>query len=458
MLKNPRDKDGEPSSARDPSGRQRWWQAVTMLLLTVGYAGYYLCRANLSVATPSLRDELVKTTGMTSEEAAIQIGGFVSLGTLAYGFGKFFAGGLGDFLGGRINFLLGMSGAIGFTCLFASGSGIPTWSMAWIGNRLVQSLGWPGVVRVSTRWFSYSTYGGVMAIISLSFLFGDALAKLFMGRVLQAGLSWRQMYYLDAVILGVILIVNVIWLRESPGSRGLEEPKARTDGLLGESTSSTDRISAWKLLLALMRSPSLAAICVMSIGMTFLREVFSNWSSVYFVDVLSMTKAEAAEASAMFPLFGGISVLASGFLSDRLGRGGRALLILLGLIASGLVLFLLSMIPASMGRAVPVALISSLAFVLIGPYAFLGGAIAMDLGGKQASASVGGLIDGLGYLIGGVVAGQGVAYLQAKFGWSGVFRIMAVVAAVSVVMAFFYWNGQRDPSKKIKLPDPRSVE
>ncbi len=448
---------GEATSAGGSWGRLRRWQAVTMLLLTLGYAGYYLCRSNLSVAMPSLRDELAQSTGQTPEAASVQIGGFISLGTIAYAFGKFLGGGLGDLLGGRLNFLFGMGGAIGFTCLFASGTGVPVWSAAWIGNRLVQSFGWPGIVRLSSRWFSYSTYGGVMAIVSLSFLFGDAIAKLFMGRVLQAGLTWREMYYLDAVVLGVILIVNLIWLRESPKSRGLVEPKARSNSLFEDVSASAAKPSLASLILPLLKSPALGVVCVLSVGMTFLREVFSNWSSIYFVDVLSMTKAEAAEASALFPLFGGVSVLLSGFLSDRLGRGGRALLIMLGLIASGVVLWLLSVIPVSMGRSLPVALISSLAFVLIGPYAFLGGAIAMDLGGKQGSARVAGVIDGLGYLIGGVVAGQGVAILQSRFGWSGVFQTMSVVAAVSVVMAFLYWNGQREGGVKFKLPQTKAA-
>ena len=428
----------------DPGARSRLrvWQGVTIALLTIGYAGYYLCRSNLAVATPAIRNELALRTGMTADQAAIQIGGFVSLGTLAYAFGKIVGGGIGDLLGGRPNFLLGMGGAIAFTCLFAGGNALPLWSFAWIGNRLVQSFGWSGIVRLSSRWFSYSAYGGVMAVVSLSFLFGDAVSKWFMARVLQAGLDWRAMYYVNAAVLGAFLIANLMWLRESPRSRKLEEPRARPDSLFEKRHDVGERPTLRSLVLPLLTSPVLALVCALSAGMTFLREVFNTWSNTYFVDVLAMSTSEAADSSALFPLFGGLSVLLSGFLSDRLGRGGRALLIVVGLALSGAVLWALSATGASTGRTLPIVLIALLAFVLIGPYAFLGGAIALDLGGKRGSARVAGLIDGLGYLVGGVFAGQGVALLRSHLGWSGMFLTMAAVAGVSAVLAAIYWTSQ----------------
>ncbi len=61
-----------------------------------------------------------------------------------------------------------MVGAILFTLLFMIGGGFPIFTLAWIGNRFVQSLGWAGLVKITSRWFSYSTYGSVMAILSLS--------------------------------------------------------------------------------------------------------------------------------------------------------------------------------------------------------------------------------------------------------------------------------------------------
>jgi sugar phosphate permease len=189
------------------------WQSITVALLFIGYAGYYLCRSNFSVSIPLIIDELA-AHGMTPEEAKIRLATIASIGTLAYGICKFFMGGVVDFLGGRRNFLAGMGGAIVFTLLFSIGGGLPIFTLAWVGNRIVQSTGWAGLVKISSRWFSYSTYGAIMGIVSLSYLFGDAAARAFMGVLISHGLGWRLIFRVAAGTLFVIFVMNLLLLKE----------------------------------------------------------------------------------------------------------------------------------------------------------------------------------------------------------------------------------------------------
>ena len=42
-----------------------------------------------------------------------------------------------------------------------------------------------------------------MGVISLSFLFGDALARSFMGCLIDAGLGWRGVFWVAAGVLAV---------------------------------------------------------------------------------------------------------------------------------------------------------------------------------------------------------------------------------------------------------------
>jgi sugar phosphate permease len=79
-------------------------------------------------------------------------------------------------------------------------------------------------------------------------------------------------------------------------------------------------------------------------------------------------------------------------------------------------------------------LIGITAFFLLGPYSYLGGAMALDFGGKHAGASASGIIDGVGYL-GGTLAGIGVARISVAFGWRGVFVSLAELCGVSTVAA-----------------------
>jgi sugar phosphate permease len=201
----------------------RFWQAVTVALLVTGYAGYYLCRSDLSVSLPLLIQEMV-SRGIPRDVATTRFGTIASLGVLAYAIGKFPSGGLADFLGGRRNYLFGMAGSVLFTFLFAVSGGIPLFTLAWIGNRGVQSLGWAGVVKITSKWFSFSTYGTVMGIISLSFLFGDALSRQFMGMLIAHGLGWRGVFYSAGGVLAVLLAINLLLVKESPRALGLPEP------------------------------------------------------------------------------------------------------------------------------------------------------------------------------------------------------------------------------------------
>ena len=174
---------GRMTFAGKPSLRLR--QALTILLLFGGYGALYFCRADLSVGTPLLIDDLGKH-GVSHANAIVHMGTIASLGVLAYALGKLFLTGLGDFWGGRISFLIGLGGAAAFTLLFASGTALPLFTIAWFGNRLTQSISWAGLIKVSSKWFDFSSYGMIIGILSISYLVGDAAARQWMG------IRWRN--------------------------------------------------------------------------------------------------------------------------------------------------------------------------------------------------------------------------------------------------------------------------
>src|ERR1700680_4271449 len=334
----------------------RFWQAVTVALLMTGYAGYYLCRSDLSVALPLLIQEMA-ARGIARDEATTRFGTIASLGVLAYAIGKFPSGGLADFLGGRRNYLFGMAGSVLFTFLFAVAGGMPMFTLAWIGNRAVQSLGWAGLVKITSKWFSFSTYGSVMGVISLSFLFGDARSRQFMATLIAHGMGWRGVFYSAGGVLAVLLLINLLLLKESPRDMGLSEPAVNPSNLFREGGEQHTPVSVRSLLATFGRSRVFWLVCVLSLGMTLVRETFNLWTPTYFTQAVGLTDADAAQKSALFPLFGGISVLLSGFLSDRLGRSGRAAIIFYGMLLSAAVLSVLAFASFGGSKAAPVTLV-----------------------------------------------------------------------------------------------------
>ncbi|HKC89310.1 MAG TPA: MFS transporter, partial [Blastocatellia bacterium] len=288
---------------------------------------------------PLIIDDLA-ARGWDANSAKVSLGALASIGVFAYAIGKFLSGGLADLLGGRRAFLLGTAGAISCTVLFALGGGFPVFTMAWTLNRLLQSMGWPGAVKLTSRWFSFSSYGAAMGVISLSYLFGDAAARRFMGWLIGHGAGWRVVFFAAAGVMLIIFIVNFLLLKESPREIGEAEPRANPLNLVDEHEGSAKTALKWALM-AFLRSPAFWIICSLSLGTTLLRETFNTWTPTYFTEVVGMSKADAANKSALFPLFGGVSVLLAGFISDKLGRNGRALIILIGLLLSSACLWLL---------------------------------------------------------------------------------------------------------------------
>src|SRR5262249_41727070 len=149
-----------------------------------------------------------------------------------------------------------------------------------------------------------------------------------------------------------------------------------------------------------------------------------NWSPKFLKDVAELSSGNAGMASLAFPLAGGASAIVAGLLSDRLhGRHGRVVVPSL-ILATGL-LYAMGVIDVAGKAWEAITLIALTSFFLIGPYSYLSGVMALDLGGKRGSSTAAGLIDGVGYL-GAIASGSGVAWVAKKYQWQGVFTSLAV--------------------------------
>jgi sugar phosphate permease len=410
----------------------RFQQFKIVAILFGGYAALYFCRADLSVGTPLIVENLGRH-GVSHNDAIVRMGTIASLGVFAYALGKLFLTGLGDFWGGRVSFLVGLVGATAFTLLFAAGGTIPIFTIAWFGNRLTQSIAWAGLIKVSSKWFDYSSYGMIIGILSISYLVGDAAARKSMGMLIERGVEWQTLFYYAAAVAGVMFLINLWLLRESRVEAGYPEARPNPLNLFAASESRPQSVGA--LLLPLLRSHAFILVCALSLGCTIIRETFNIWTPVYLRDYLGYSMSKAAGMSAVFPGVGAVSVLLTGWLSDRLGANGRAIIMFVGLSATAVaLLILMSMRSDASGSLLPLFAIGTIAFCLLGPYSYLGGAFALDFGGKQASAASSGIIDGVGYL-GAVVAGDSVARISVAVGWRGVFLALAAVSILAAIGA-----------------------
>ena len=425
-----------PLTAAPATRALRVAQCRTLVLLFLGYASCYFCRSNLSVATPLIVEELGRH-GISHGAALVAIGTMTSWGVFAYVIGKCFLTGLGDYWGGKRNLLIATGGATLFTLIFAASSTLPLFTMAWIGNRMVQSIGWSALVKVSSKWFSYLRYGTVAAILTCSYMVGDAVARQCMGFLLERGVGWRTVFVFGASVAGLMFLANLVFLRESRVEEGHPEALANPNNVFsGDPQRPTGYLT---LVMPLLRSRAFLVVCLLNFGATMVRETFNSWTPAYLHDFVGFTISHAASMSAIFPAAGALSVLICGWASDRLGPNTRSLLLIGGLAATAASLLLLTTMHTTLlGAMLPVMVIGLVGFCLLGPYSFLPGAFALDFGGKQAGAVASGLVDGTGYL-GGVLAGWAMAQIAVSYGWGGVFVTLAVVSVVAALGAAYLY-------------------
>ena len=418
------------------------WRGATLATLFTGYAGYYICRSNLSVSMPLILDEFPDPVG-----AKRVMGLVATIGLVLYAIGKVTNGLWADFVGGRPLFLLGMFASVACTVLFGLSGGLLAFTVLWAANRYVQSMGWVALVKTASCWFPFRVQATVLGALSMSYLLGDAFARWYLGRVMSWGVGWRGVFFVSAATLASIGIVACFTLRSTPSDVGLEEPAANPDNVFGAEGDAAKPESLGRLLPPLLRSIDFWLICALNFGLTLIRATFNLWTPTYLTEVTDSTAADAAGWSMLFPLVGAVAALLAGLLSDRLeGRHGRIIVPSMALLIGALVL--LAVVRNDGRLAIVMPMICVVSFALLAPYSYLSGVVALDLGGKQGSATAAGLIDSAGYL-GSALSGVGIAEIAVRWGWSYAFGSLALVAALTTVAAVAYWLRQEWlPSKR----------
>jgi MFS transporter, OPA family, glycerol-3-phosphate transporter len=418
------------------------WQGLTLTSLFVGYAGYYVCRSNLSVAAPILLKEFADS-GLTKDK----LGGIQTAGILLYVIGKISNGVLGDYLGGRRLFLIGMVASAVCTTLFGLGSGIAVFALAWAANRYFQSMGWGAMVKTAGFWFPYRLHASVMGALAVSYLLGDAAGRAYLGWFLEIGIGWRGLFYVAAATLAGLAVLCFFTLKNSPRDIGEPEPAVNPINVYGEAEPKLATGNFFHLLRPLLTNPTFWLVCIMNAGLTLIRETFNFWIPTYLTEVTAATPAQAALSSTVFPFVGAWSALLAGLLSDRLkGKHGRvAVPSLIVLIAS---LWLLASTSLQGKPYLALVLLGGVSFFLMGPYSFCSGVMSLDLGGKHGSATAAGFIDAAGY-IGALASGWGIGRISQEYGWSTAFLSLAGTAGLVAVAAAVYWWRQESSSRKV---------
>ncbi len=404
------------------------WRYSTFLVAIIGYIGYYICRANLSAAFPLMSSHF----GYTNAEL-----GLIALySEISYAIGKFINGPLGDKIGGKKIFLLGLVGAIVCNFIFALGTHLIYFIVVWCICRFFLSMGWGGLTKMIGQWFEPEKNGTVMGWVSLNFQFGGVVATLFAGMIVSMGGSWQDVFIYPPMLATLILLFSFFGAKDSPqnvvvGTSFGQSPTKKTPVFTDHSDS------AWEVIKNLLSLRLFQQLLVFSFLTTFLRSIFFFWTAKFLVDI-GFEAAKGIFMSAIFPFLGCVGTVLLGWYTDHHAKNGdRAKMMWIMLI--GLVISLLTIVWALGLPTINQTLISILlalcGFFLLGPYSMSSGALTLDIAGAQKAGTCTGLIDGLGYF-GGALAVWMAGKISDELGWKQVFLLLSLMALLSALAAW----------------------
>ncbi|MDF2693991.1 MAG: Hexose phosphate uptake regulatory protein UhpC [Labilithrix sp.] len=420
-------------------------------LLLVGYAAFYLCRANVEPALNLLAIE----HGYDNE----QIGVVMAVALGAYAVGKLVLGPLADLWGGKRILVASLVGtalvslAIGASDAprrFGPALGLVVIGVLVVANRFVQAGGWGGLVDVVGATYGAARRGTIMGILSTSYDVGNVLALVLSAGIVHAGASWRALFVVNPlIVLCVALVVRVAL----PGSRLRTESAPPTTTTAGDSATPRSEGGLGAIALRLAQQRAFWFATGLSFLLTFVRAGFMTWTPRFLYEVSVAANVPSATSSsiaksAFFGVAGIVGSVVTGRISDRLGPGRRAPVMTTSLA----LLFACTLALAHAGVHSPLVATAGVAacgLFLLGPYSLLAGAVSLDVASTdgRGAASAAGFIDAVGY-VGASLSAFVLGSVSKRAGWTAAFDVVAGVTALALLLALAWSAGRASPRRE----------
>jgi sugar phosphate permease len=428
------------STSSTTNKNERYWQyrIATVLFLTM--MASYCCIFTVGMTSPFIMKDL----SLDESQFAYILTFARSVRILP----KLLSGIAVDAIGGVPMFVFGNLLTSVFTLLFAYGSSANFLAIMWSGNNMSTTVVWPALVKISSRWFSYKTLGKVMGILSLSYLFGDGIAKLYLSTFIYLGVTWRVLFHISCFTLLVFVVLSYWGLRSSPTDVGLTEPEADPSNIFGSAGNSDEFTGIMDSLAPLIFSPPFWLLVFQSGGLNMLIYVCNDWISLYLTQQCNASESTASFCTILFPVAGGFSALILGELFDKFSALYRNVLMIVFHFLTILTVIGIYIINASYesGKVSTILVALSfgfLGFTVTGPYTLPSGVLSIKYGGKKVAATMVGIIDTIGTVASLFSALLGSAFLNRKElslqeRWSSVFLVMIIDGVFIMTLAIIY--------------------
>ena len=417
---------------------QRAWRLRIFAITWLAYAGFYLCRKNLSVVMPLMATDL----GYSNLQLAHVFFGF----SLLYALGQFGFGFLADRFGSRMIVGFGLLLAVASNALMGWAPSLALFTLLACLNGAGQSAGWPGLVKNMGAWFHPRERGIVMAWWTTNYVVGGLVATVFATFVVTSTWllpqwGWRRGFWLPAAALLIIAVAFVVFARNRPSDAPLPEV-VENDGDVPTSRSDPDQKSPrlrppafpWRML----GDGEIWTVAIGALLSKVTRYSFLFWLPLYLAQGLHYSAGEAGYTSAVFELAGFGGALLGGYVSDKFMQSRRLPVAAMMMGALG-VACLLHPVFASWGRLGVAFSIALIGMMNYGPDTLLHGAASQDVGARWGLGTASGFIDGISST-GQLVSAYLVGYVVERYGWDLVFYFFVVFAFLGGALLATRWK------------------
>ena len=410
-------------------------RSTVWLPLGFMYASYYMTRYNLSFGKTTMTREF----GWSNE----QWGWITATMFWFYAVGQFVNGQLTDKFGGRKAIVFGAVGTILANLAMAFGTNIGVlgyFIVMWGVNGYFQAFGAPSIVSVNGNWFSVKergTFSGIFGMMIQLGRFGITL----LGGYLIANYAWPMIFVVPAVITALFAVLAWFAIKDNPEEFGFPGPDTGVDG---HQQMDTRPLGVAQTLKIVLTSGPLWIISMAYFCTGVVRHGLEQWFPAYLQEVQGMSPDSAAfqlRALAM-PVAAVLGSFAAGISSDKIFGARRSPPVVIMYVVQFFLLLGFYFYSGPTSAAVYLILLS---FFVNGPHSLLGGAAAMDFGGRKASGSAAGMIDAWQY-IGAGITQPIIGFVIDTFGWSGWAISLAGFSLIGAILMSFLWNSV--PGKK----------
>ena len=291
---------------------------VFILLITLLVA--YLDRVNVSV----LLADNAFLTDMGIKGQPVQMGLLMTSFLIAYGLANVFLSPLGDILGPRKAMCLSI--LLWCVSLFIGGIAITFTTM--LVARVILGIGegmhWPMQSKYVKNWFPGNERGKANAVWVVGLMAGPAITMPFLTWTIQT-YGWRASFF-TLVGLGIVpLLLLWFWTTDHPhqhkganqAERDLIEEGQRAER---EAEAQSGHVTMWENMKVFIFNYRFWLVTVYYLGLATIFWGTMAWLPSYLKVARGFSWTAMGAWASLPYILGMVSVLASGFISDKMGR------------------------------------------------------------------------------------------------------------------------------------------